>query len=378
MHTIYSPELEALSDQLKSNSKSNILDSLSAELKEKILTKKKLTISEQIEYMKIKGIQFNIVNENDAATYLSQNSYYYKVTAYRKNYIKDSAGKYKGLDFANLKDLAIIDMYLRYLVIQLSLDIEHALKTLIIRLITDIECNDDGFKIIVQYNNFEKVNFEKKISEESTLTEVEKNNKKKAYVPVQEKILKDIKNKRDYNYDLYIKNKDRLSIWILLEMMSLGQLVSFIRFYVDTSQHKSTQLKKAYNFLRFSKNIRDSAAHSRPVILNITEENQMGNTNQKRIRRAQLPLKDYLINSGVDSKLASRVLTNFKVHDLCSLLYLHDFYIQGKQTRKARKKELMKLYRRSLYKKSIYEPPTDFVDISKVFLCLLKNYKVNR
>ena len=52
------------------------LDKLSEDLKVKIKGKQKLTLEEQIEYMQAKGIQFNLMTEDKALAYLSENSYY--------------------------------------------------------------------------------------------------------------------------------------------------------------------------------------------------------------------------------------------------------------------------------------------------------------
>lgn len=367
-------ELQEFAAQQKQTTTNNILDSLSIDLKDKILKKSKLTVTEQIEYMKAKGISFTLHNETQTEIYLSQHSYYYKVTAYRKNFLKDSQGLYKNLDFAHLKDLAIIDMHLRYLVIKLALDIEHALKSLIISLITD-DTGEDGFKIIDDYNHYEQNNFEKSIDKNTNILPADKDKEKAKYISVKDKILKDIKNKRDYNYDLYAKNKNRLSVWILIEMMSYGQLSSFIKFYVETNRHKSTQLKKAAQFLHFSKNVRDSAAHSRPILLNVTEENQLGGYNEDK--KAKLQLKDYLIQCGVHKRVAARLLTNFKIHDLCTLLFLHENYIKGALARKSRKKEMMYLYKRALYKRHIYSSNLTFKEITNLFYCLIKKYRLN-
>ena len=46
--------------------------------------RKKLTVNEQIEHMKSKGIQFNIISEKDAENYLNENTYYFKLKAYAK------------------------------------------------------------------------------------------------------------------------------------------------------------------------------------------------------------------------------------------------------------------------------------------------------
>ncbi|WBL15118.1 Abi family protein [Sutcliffiella sp. NC1] len=362
--------LEKLSLDFKEQAKTT-LNSLDSNLHKKVINKEKLSIDEQLTYMKAKGINFNRVCEQEAKVFLAENSYYYKITAYRRNFLKDTNGSYIDLDFANLKDLSIIDMHLRYLVLKLSLDIEHSLKTLVINLITD-DPGEDGYKIIEDYNDHEFERFKKSGKE---LNE---------YKHIRDKILIEVRNKRDYNYDFYIKSKDKISIWKLIEIMTYGHLSSFIQFYVDTNRHKSKQLKKAAQFTPFSKNIRDSAAHSRPILLNVTEENQFKIVDkfskQKRSKqnsaKASLELKNYIIDKGLDKKVAARVLTNFKVHDLCALLLLHDSYIRGKYMRKSRKNELIKIYRRALYKKSLYKDER-FNDVLMLFYKIIKRYKIN-
>lgn len=54
--------------------------------------RKKLTVNEQIEHMKSKGIQFNIISEKDAENYLNENTYYFKLKAYAKMFEKYKTG----------------------------------------------------------------------------------------------------------------------------------------------------------------------------------------------------------------------------------------------------------------------------------------------
>ena len=106
---------------------------------------------ELILHMQTKGIRFDIVNEKDAKTFLENNNYYMKLASYRENYDKrKSNGQYINLDFAYLQELSTIDMHLRYLILEMCLDIEHALK---IRLLKDIENNpeEDGYDIIRRF-----------------------------------------------------------------------------------------------------------------------------------------------------------------------------------------------------------------------------------
>ena len=109
------------------------------------------TSDELISHMKIKGIKFDIAKEEDAKVFLQNNNYYMKLASYRANYDKQkSSDKYINLDFAYLQELSTIDMHLRYLILQMCLDVEHALKT---RLLKDIEDNpeEDGYDIIRRF-----------------------------------------------------------------------------------------------------------------------------------------------------------------------------------------------------------------------------------
>ena len=47
-----------------------------------------LSVDEQIQHMKNKGITFNEVSESDAKDFLQKNNYYMKLAAYRANYEK--------------------------------------------------------------------------------------------------------------------------------------------------------------------------------------------------------------------------------------------------------------------------------------------------
>ena len=80
--------------------------------------KPRLSLDEQIQHLKDKGILFNIMDEESAKQYLKYNNNYYKLTSFRKNYDKHPGGKNEGkyinLEFAYLVDVSIIDMRLRY------------------------------------------------------------------------------------------------------------------------------------------------------------------------------------------------------------------------------------------------------------------------
>ena len=99
-----------------------------------------------------KGVLFNIVSEADAISYIKDVNNFLRTASYRKNYRTNSSGKYIGLEFAYLQELSKIDMYLRNLITQMCIDVEHDLK---VSLLADLETNpnEDGYKIVIDFLN---------------------------------------------------------------------------------------------------------------------------------------------------------------------------------------------------------------------------------
>ncbi|MCD7766913.1 MAG: Abi family protein [Lachnospiraceae bacterium] len=96
------------------------------------MNRPKLSIDEQIADMQQKGITFQYANVEEARNFLKNNNYYFKLKSYERNYDKYSStekkGQYINLDFAYLKELSTLDMYIRKMILSMALDIEHALK----------------------------------------------------------------------------------------------------------------------------------------------------------------------------------------------------------------------------------------------------------
>lgn len=108
--------------------------------------KLKLTVEEQIQDMVDKNIQFELYSKEDAKKFLKYNNYYFKLKSYARNYnINPRTKKYYNLDFAYLVELSKLDMYIRKIILELSLDVEHYLK---VRLMNDLSDNPKRMGII--------------------------------------------------------------------------------------------------------------------------------------------------------------------------------------------------------------------------------------
>ena len=195
--------------------------------------------------MKNRGITFNEISENDAKQFLQNNNYYMKLAAYRANYDKCDTGKrqgqYKKLDFGYLKDLSTIDMYLRYIVMDMCLDIEHVIKVRLIKNITN-NPSEDGYDIVRKF-----------IDQDDNL-----------------RILKNIRSHKSGEYckDLIEKYYPYFPVWVFVELISFGDLLYFCSFYEKIYGVQIIN-NKLMNTVR---DVRNAAAHSNCLLNKMTEK----------------------------------------------------------------------------------------------------------
>ena len=195
--------------------------------------------------MKNRGITFNEISENDAKQFLQNNNYYMKLAAYRANYDKCDTGKrqgrYKKLDFGYLKELSTIDMYLRYIVMDMCLDIEHVIKVRLIKNITN-NPSEDGYDIVRKF-----------IAQDDNL-----------------RILKNIRSHKSGEYckDLIEKYYPYFPVWVFVELISFGDLLYFCSFYEKIYGVQIIN-NKLMNTVR---DVRNAAAHSNCLLNKMTEK----------------------------------------------------------------------------------------------------------
>ena len=101
-----------------------------------------------------KGIQFHLISEEQAVECFSKRNNYLRTASYRKNYPKHiagpNAGKYIHLEFAYLTELSTLDFYLRELLQQMCIDVEHDLKVSLLREV-DENPSEGGYALVRAY-----------------------------------------------------------------------------------------------------------------------------------------------------------------------------------------------------------------------------------
>lgn len=272
--------------------------------------KRKFKYPEMLDHMEEKGIKFNIVTRKDARTMLATKNYYFKLTAYRKCFKKVN-GKYNDLDFAYLTDLASIDSQLRYYILDISLDIEHALKTVLDDLITS-DPAEDGYSVVTDFKN--------------------------AFPTAYSQVMLYLSHSR-YLRDLYTKHHEHMASWVFLETMTFGTLSRFLEFYF--SKHPKKKLTTANDLLRYAKNLRNASAHNNPLIVNLF-------SSPERILNPSIQV----IQIAQKMEISRKDVQDMKVNDLVCLFDLHKQYCSEashEHVQRAGRRVLERMRRHSSY-----------------------------
>lgn len=298
-----------------------------------IALKKKLTFDEMITHLDDKGITFEIMTKDRAQEILQNLNYFFKLTSYRKNFHKNKFNKYVNLDFGMLSDLATIDMRLRYIVLQMTLDLEHKIKT---NIMTDITYNsrEDGHSMVKEF-------FEEKDIDVDY-------------------ILNPLKHQTHYNYGLYSSYGQLPPVWVLFEIISFGQFVKFVEFYYE-HKNRSDDFKMLYKALKYAKNIRNCAAHNSPILMDITYTKQL--THREHF------INEFVSNiPGISKDTRNKRLSNRKIHDLTALLILYNHFIVSKPMKDVRYSDLNELIKnRAIRHQDYYGTHTALISVYKYF-----------
>lgn len=304
-----------------------------------LFPKQKKSVDEILDHMESKGITFNIISRDSAKYFLQHNNYYFKLAAYRANYVKGQrgpkTGKYLNLDFAYLKELSTIDMHLRYLILQMCLDIEHHVKIMLIR---DIENNpkENGYHIVDCFD------------------------------PTKEKRVKILKHaKNSYSYDLIYKYGDFLNypVWALCEVIDFGTLCFLYKQYKEEYPER-TNLPK-HSLLNPIRNLRNAAAHSNCLIYKLRVPKNL-KSSQKRITISDIN-KIIAAAPTINRSMRSQYLNILPIHDFAVLLYWYSSYVESKALLHQRKLELYKLFLHRMKEHANYFETNQYIQNAFLF-----------
>lgn len=285
------------------------------------------TSDELISHMKTKGIKFNIVNEEDAKLFLQNNNYYMKLASYRANYDKRKINdEYINLDFAYLQELSTIDMHLRYLILQMCLDVEHALKT---RLLKDIEDNpeEDGYDII------------------------------RRFITKYERSCQNIQKHKSSEYcrKLIDKYYPYFPAWVFVELISFGDMVKLYEYYIERYPGRLKDSELLYSV----RDLRNAAAHSNCLINRL----QRGN-NKPSVKIVKFVSKI----DGIGASMRTNKLSNKFLYDFVSLLYVYNEFINVNVVKEKRFKQMKEFIDGRMVKNKEYFDKNECIKTAYTFV----------
>ena len=264
--------------------------------------KTKLSIDQQIEDLKSKGVKFEHYSEEEARKFLRYNNYYYKFKSYARNYDQyrqgPKKGKYVNLDFAYLVEISRYDMYLRRAIVTMCLDIEHHLKT---RLIYDVTINpeENGYSIVNKYADGLKLN-------------------------------QFYSNDKGATGDLIRKIKDSKGespIWQFVEILTFGEFIELYTLYYQTDGAR--RFKNYIDYLGSIKYLRNAAAHNTCLLNSVKKPYTRKISKTKKIMET-------LAASFKLSNAEKKKMENPLIHDFIILLYVYNDLLNTPKNRSLR------------------------------------------
>ena len=318
--------------------------------------------AEQVAYLKdAKGVTFDLVDEGAAVAFLQDKNYFFKLKAFAKNFDKKlsgdgSKGRYVGLDFGHLVELSKLDKVVRDLALDLTLDIEHYLKTRVNRAAMRAHC--DRYDLAESYLEIarrnvvagQRRNFDKKAAERAiaglskVVSDLQAAETPDDIIPLANDAASQVAlitsgrspdyirasfaamKASPYSKRLVAKYEDgRFPYWCLLELMSLGPSISLYKAcfreggLIDDQQEKA-ELKRINNLLRHVQVLRNSAAHGDCLLHELSRYSR--DSSMGKIREG-------LLAYGPDRAVVSQVQKVRIAMDLAAVLVCYDSVVPG-------------------------------------------------
>lgn len=238
----------------------------------------KLTVPQIISHMKDDlGIKFEYVYEDEAASFLQNNNYYFRLKYYMADFEKSKKGRFLNLDFGQLRELSTIDMYLRKLLFKMSVDSEHYFK---VHLVNECQNNeaDDGYAVASAF--------------------LEQNPHAKEEYQNQGE---------NYTYNSINAGNESPCVWILAECLPFLEMTQFFEFYYDYFHLKNDFKNHFYSVRR----IRNAAAHNVCMLSSLSPVSNFKFDTEEIFRLVQAKLE--ISPTEINSSMKVPVLNDFAV-----------------------------------------------------------------
>lgn len=228
----------------------------------------------------------------------------------------------------------------------MCLDIEHALK---VHIIHDIEINSssDGYDVVNKFlNNYPNIvtNLETKTTSPFTGDLIKK------YFTVN--TTKDQNTGKIRNT---IVAYDDCPIWVLVELLSYGELIHFYKFYYGSTAPVSN------NLLQLVRSLRNATAHNNCMIANL-------NRNTSR-PPAEIKMAVKQI-SGISTSQRQKCLSTRPMLEFVTMLYVYNKVVTD-NVKYNRINELKELFHVRMLENKIYFKDNELIKINYSFACIM-------
>lgn len=271
-------------------------------------SKPSLPVAQQIEYLKSKGVSFQLCSEQDAVEYLARYNNYLRTTSYRVLFPRqidgEHAGDYVGLDFANLILLSRFDRRLREALLLMSVDIEHFARVKVLRLCE--KHGEDGYSIVADF-----------------FTDLARSERERMLDRLSARCGNG--GQRDaYTGDLIAHyGVEGLPVWVLGEVLEFGPFLTFYRFCA--SRWGLSDMLQEHYVLKSVKSLRNACAHNSCIA------NGFRHAEGRTPYRTPTLITDALNAAGIgNSKSRKAKLSNPRIAQIAATLYAVSSFFESK------------------------------------------------
>ena len=312
--------------------------------------KMKLTVEEQIQDMIDKNIQFELCSVEDAKKFLKYNNYYFKLKSYARNYnINVQTKKYYNLDFAYLVELSKLDMYIRKIILELCLDVEHYLK---VRLMNDLSNNseEDGYnivKIFLEFHPNAEADIQSKADKYSFCSDLAE------------------KHLNEY------KEPTELALWNIVELLSFGNFMELYELYYQTYPSFNYS-----DYLKSIKFIRNAAAHNNCILSTLRKPHSVKKFSKtKKLTNILGKIPEFKELDNRDGMMKNPV-----IHDFVTLLFVYNDVMKVSATKNIRNKKMEEICHQfcsedgRIRKNKSYFEKNPYIKDVYLFICSIIKY----